>query len=131
MDIGKLYTTQISMTEWFEKIGHDNLGALREEDYQKRERLKIINRLTGMPFDEPAQFEAADIANNTPAFQEYVKERGGEVVALRLNPKDSNLQKHRLRGKTVREMVEWFKTLDIDPKNYKADFVPHANVQLL
>ena len=131
MDIGKLYTTQISMTEWFEKIGHSKLAALREEDYQKRERLKVINRVTGMPFDEPQQFEAADIANNTPEFQKYLTEHGDEVVALRLNPKDSSLQKHRLRGKTVREMVDWFHTLDIDPAKYKADFVPHANVQLL
>jgi phosphohistidine swiveling domain-containing protein len=130
MDIGKLYTTQISMTEWLEKINHSDLAAHREEDYQKRERLKVIHRLTGMPYDEPEQFEAADIANNTPEFQTYLKEHGDEIVALRLNPKDSSLKKHRLRGKTVREMVDWFKTLDIDPKNYKADFVPHANVQL-
>lgn len=130
MDIGKLYTTQISMTEWFEKIGHSKLAALREEDYQKRERLKIINRLTGMPFDEPQQFEAADIANNTPAFQTYLKEHGDAIVALRLNPKNSSLPKHRLRGKTVREMVDWFHTLTINPADYKADFVPHADVQL-
>lgn len=130
MDIGKLYTTQISMTEWFEKIGHRKLAQLREEDYQKRERLKIINRITGMPFDEPRQFEATDIANNTPEFQTYVKEHGHEIVALRLNPKNAQLQKHRLRGKTVREMVDWFHTLDINPADYKADFVPHADVQL-
>lgn len=130
MDIGKLYATQISMTEWLEKINHSNLAAHREEDYKKRERLKAINRITGMPYDEPKQFEAADIANNTQEFQTYLKEHGDEVVALRLNPKDSSLKKHRLRGKTVREMIDWFKTLDIDPKNYKADFVPHAKVQL-
>jgi len=131
MDIGKLYTTQISMTEWFEKIGHSKLAALRDEDYKKRERLKVINRLTGMPFDEPVQFAATDIAKNTPALQKYVAEHGDEVVALRLMPEDSALPKHRLRGKTVREMIDWFHTLGIDPAQYSADFVPHAAVQLL
>src|SRR5262245_61844924 len=130
MDIGKLYTTQISMTEWFEKIGHSKLAELRDEDYKKRERLKVINRLTGLPFDEPVQFEATDIAKNTRALQDYVAEHGDDTVALRLIPKDSSLPKHRLRGKTVREMIEWFDTLGIDPKKYTADFVPHAAVQL-
>jgi phosphohistidine swiveling domain-containing protein len=130
MDIGKLYTTQISMTEWFERIGHDKTMALRDEDNKKRERLKVINRLTGMPFDEPVQFTAQDISKNTPAFQKYLKEHSEETVALRLIPADPALPKHRLRGKTVREMVEWFHTLNIDPAAYSADFVPHAAVQL-
>lgn len=130
MDIGKLYATQISMTEWFERIGHEKTMALREEDNKKRERLKVIARVTGMPYDEPVQFAAADIANNTPAFQTYLAEHGDEIVALRLIPQDPALPKHRLRGKSVREMVAWFKTLDIDPTAYSADFVPHAHVQL-
>lgn len=131
VDIGKLYMTQISMTEWFEKIGHSQTAALREEDNKKRERLKVINRITGMPFDEPRQFEAADIATNTPEFQTYLAEHGDDQIALRLIPKDAKLPKHRLRGKSVREMVEWFGTLGINPSDYTADFVPHANVQLL
>lgn len=130
MDIGKLYTTQISMTEWFERIGHDKTMALRDEDNKKRERLKVIKRITGMPFDEPVQFAAQDITKNTPAFQKYLKEHGEEIVALRLIPADPALPKHRLRGKTVREMVDWFNTLNIDPAAYNADFVPHAKVQL-
>lgn len=130
MDIGKLYTTQISMTEWFERIGHEKTMELRDEDNKKRERLKIINHVTGMPFDEPVQFAAADIADTTPDFKNYLKEHGDETVALRLIPKDPALPKHRLRGKTVREMVAWFTTLNINPADYKADFVPHADVQL-
>lgn len=130
MDIGKLYATQISMTEWFERIGHEKTMALRDEDNKKRERLKVINRVTGMPFDEPVQFAAQDIAQNTAAFQSYLKEHGDETVALRLIPANPALPKHRLRGKTVREMVDWFHTLDIDPTAYSADFVPHARVQL-
>jgi len=130
MDIGKLYTTQISMTEWFERIGHSKTAMLREEDNKKRERLKIISQLTGMPFDEPRQFQATDIAHATPGFQQYLKKHGNDTIGLRLIPKDSNLPKHRLRGKTVREMVDWFHTLGIDPKQYMADFVPHAAVQL-
>lgn len=130
MDIGKLYTTQISMTEWFERIGHKKTMTLRDEDNKKRERLKVIHKTTGMPFDEPVQFTAADIADTTPAFKKYLKEHGDDTVALRLIPDDPKLPKHRLRGKTVREMVDWFHTLDIDPAAYRADFVPHANVQL-
>lgn len=43
MDITKLYQTQISLTEWLEKIGHENAKVFREEDNEKRERLKTLN----------------------------------------------------------------------------------------
>lgn len=130
MDIGKLYTTQISMTEWFERINHKQTAELRREDNEKRHRLKLIHQITGMPFDEPTQFEAADIAERTPALQSFVHKHGDELCALRLIPKNPALPKLRLRGKKVREMLDWFDAQQIDPADYLADFVPHSNVQL-
>jgi len=130
MDIAKLYTTQISMTEWFEKINHKQTATLREEDNKKRERLKTINDITGMPFDEPTQFKATDIAKQTPQFKKFLAEHGDELCALRLLPTDSNMPKLRLRGKTIRETLKWFAEQKIDPAKYVGDFVPHSSVQL-
>lgn len=126
MDLAKLYSTQISMTEWFEKINHSQTAALREEDNKKRDRLKIIKQVTGMPFDEPTQFPAADIAERTPAFQKFLDEHGDELCALRLIPHNPELPKLRLRGKTIRDVLDWFNEQPINPKDYAADFVPHA-----
>lgn len=126
MDLAKLYATQISMTEWFEKINHKQTAALREEDNKKRERLKVINRVTGMPFDEPTQFPATALVDRTPEFKKFLDEHGDELCALRLLPDDASLPKLRMRGKTIRGVLDWFAEQDIEPAHYKADFVPHA-----
>ena len=126
MDQAKLYETQISFTEWFERIHHDQTATMREEDNEKRERLKILHDLIQLPFDQPTQFLATEIVQNSPQFQKFLQERGHEYCALRLIPLRADLPKLRLRGKTIREVLSWFSQQKIDPAHYKADFVPHA-----
>ncbi|MFA4872976.1 MAG: PEP-utilizing enzyme [Patescibacteria group bacterium] len=125
MDITKLYQTQISLTEWLEKIGHEKARAFREEDNEKRERMKVLNEVIGLPFDRPVQFSAMDIASQSALFQEFFAARGDELCALRLIPLDPSLPKLRMRGHTVKEAVAWFHAQQIEPVNYRADFVSH------
>lgn len=124
--IADLYRTQQSLTEWLQDIHHKDAEAIRREDNEKRERLKVLHRVIGLPFDQPVQFEASDISNNTSQFQKYLTEHEDELCALRLIPKEDGLPKLRMRGKSVREAVEWYAEQNIDPKKYRADFVPHA-----
>jgi phosphohistidine swiveling domain-containing protein len=124
--LAKMYKTQKSFTEWLEDIKHKDVEALRREDNDKRERLKVLKELIGLPFDEPTQFEASDLARPSPKLKKYLKNHGDELCALRLIPKiDDSLPKLRMRGKSVREAYEWFKEQDIDSPQYRADFVPH------
>ena len=52
MDLTELYKTQISFSEWFEKIQYANKIEFRTEDNEKRERLAVLNRIIGLPFDK-------------------------------------------------------------------------------
>jgi phosphohistidine swiveling domain-containing protein len=127
MDISELYRTQIGLSEWLEAIGHSKTTSFREEDNKKRERLKILNTVIGLPFDEPTQFPATAVAHRTPDFQKFISEHGHELCALRLIPLDPALPKLRMRGQTIRDVAyQWFFEQKIDPTNYKADFVPHT-----
>ncbi|MEO6760952.1 MAG: PEP-utilizing enzyme [Candidatus Saccharimonadales bacterium] len=123
--LAELLKTQKSLTEWLQDIGHQDTEALRREDNEKRERLKVLNRTINLPFDEPVQFEATDITNRTLKFKTYLKDHGQDLCALRLIPKDKALPKLRMRGKTVSEAVVWFHEQEIDSKDYRADFMPH------
>lgn len=126
MDLKKLYATQISLTEWFEKIGHARAREMRVEDNEKRERLRVLNERIGLPFDRPFQCAAADIADRTPAFMDHLAAHGDELCALRLIPLDPELPKLRMRGMTVAEVATtWFAEQGIDATKYRADFVPH------
>ena len=104
----EFWSKQISLTEWYENIGHKLTSEMREEDNLKRERLRVLHNTIGLPFDEPHQFEAKDISNPTTNFDEFLKTHGTQLCALRLIPKEKNLAKLRMRGKSVLDAVQWF-----------------------
>lgn len=126
-DLAEIWKTQKSLTEWLEDINHKDAAAIRREDNDKRERLKVLNKIIGLPFDEPVQFDGADLTNKSSALEKYLAEHGEELCALRLMPKEEGLPKLRMRGKSVAEAYEWFLEQNVDGVKYKADFVPHVN----
>ena len=118
--------TQISFTEWFEKIDHHLTEEMRREDNEKRERLRVLQRYLNIPFDEPVKFEAIELAQESSRLQNFVTKRKSELCALRLIPKEDDLPKLRFRGHTVLEALAWFKEQTLDPAKYRAEFMPHT-----
>lgn len=125
-ELSDIWHTQKSLTEWLEDINHADASVIRREDNDKRERLKVLNHLIGLPFDEPVQFDGADLAKKSPALTAYLREHGSELCALRLMPKQEGLPKLRMRGKSVAEAYQWFLDQKVDGSQYRADFVPHV-----
>lgn len=126
-DLTEFYKKQISLTEWFEAIGHADAAKLRLEDNEKRERLNVLNKLMGLPFDKPVQFSAADVTKRSPAFKTYLQEHGEELCAVRIIPDNPKLPKLRMRGHSVADGTKWFDEQQIDPVHYRVDFVPHSD----
>ncbi len=124
--LAELLKTQKSLTEWLEDIKHSDATLIRKEDNDKRERLKVLHEVIGLPFDKPTQFEATELSEDNQKFMAFLKERGAELCALRLMPKKEGLPKLRMRGKTTTDAYAWFKEQKIDPADYRADFIPHA-----
>ncbi len=126
--LAKLLETQVSLSEWIQRVNHDEAAALTEEDNYKRDRLGQVNKAIGLPTDTPTKFEAVDLTNRTQEFKDFLTEHGDELCALRLVPKpgNSDLPKLRMRGKSIRDVLGWFDQQNIDPEKYMADFVPHA-----
>ncbi len=124
--LAELLKTQKSLTEWLEDIKHSDAALIRKEDNEKRERLKVLNEAIDLPFDKPTQFDADELNDGNKKFKRFLEERGDELCALRLMPKEDNLPKLRMRGKTIKGAYVWFKEQEIIQKDYRADFVPHA-----
>lgn len=127
-DFSGIWKTQKSLTEWLEDIDHADTEAIRQEDNNKRERLAVLNEIIALPFDKPVKFTAAELATPSPAFEKYLREHGDDLCALRLIPLKDRLPKLRMRGKTVAGAYKWFKTLDIHPEDYRADFLGQEKV---
>lgn len=123
--LAELLKTQKSLTEWLEDIKHRDVDSIRREDNDKRERLRFLNEIIGLPYDKPVQFEASDLTDSNPVFSSYLRSHGKELCALRLLPKNDGLAKLRMRGKNIQSAYAWFKDQKIDPGQYLADFVPH------
>lgn len=126
--LAKLYETQKSLTEWLEDIKHKDTEAIRLEDNDKRERLKVLKNIIGLPFDEPVKFKATDLRDKTPAYLSYLRKHGDELCALRLMPKDGTIPKLRMRGKSVAQVYDWFLEQNIDAISYRAEYIPHAEI---
>jgi phosphohistidine swiveling domain-containing protein len=124
-----LYLTQKSLTEWLEDINHHDAEALRKEDNEKRERLATLKEIAGIPYDEQVKFTARDVADNTPEHAKFLAEHGDELCALRLIPLDHSLPKLRMRGWTVTNVQSWFRDQNIDPDKYRAEYMPHSEIQ--
>ena len=124
--LAELLKTQKSLTEWLEDIKHRDAAVIRKEDNEKRERLKVLSEIIGLPYDKPTQFEASELNDNSPAFTAFLKQRGEELCALRLMPKEEGSPKLRMRGKSIKGTYAWFLEQSIDPDKYRADFVPHV-----
>ena len=129
-DLTKLYETQISLTEWFENAKHKLSDAHRKEDNEKRERLAILNEVTGLPFDKAVVFKASDLVIQPRYFKEFLKKHGQEKCALRLVPTAATLPKLRMRGFKIKDSLKWFSQQNINPEKYDAHFVPHGDTQL-
>ena len=128
LDITELYKTQISLSEWFDKASHKAIEEFRVEDNEKRERLRVLNRLIGMPYDAPVQFSVLDIEIATPKFKKFLVKHGSELCALRLIPLDPKLPKLRMRGQKIKDVVsKWYKEQNIDTAKYRAEFIPHSD----
>jgi hypothetical protein len=121
------YKKYISLTEWLHGMGHAEAGVMRTEDNDKRERLRVLNELIGLPYDKPYQFTAREAAERTPGFKKFVQEHGQELCAIRLIPLDPALPKLRMRGKTIAEAVGWLDKQNLDHAKYRVDFVPHPH----
>ncbi len=128
-DLGTLFLTQKSLSEWLHDIAHEDTTELRHEDNEKRERLRVLKEIIGIPFDTPVQFAATDIANHSPKHEAYLKEHANELCALRLIPLDKSLPKLRMRGKSVQAVQQWFNDQKIDPEKYRAEDIPHSDDQ--
>ena len=123
-----IWETQKSLTEWLEDIGHARTEDIRQEDNDKRERLAVLHDIIDLPFDQPVKFTANDLAKPTKAFSDFLQKHSEELCALRLIPQKPQLSKLRMRGKTIKEAYEWFETLDINPADYRADFLGQERV---
>lgn len=125
-ELAELLKTQKSLTEWLEDINHSEAETIRADDGLKRERLRRLNEIIGLPYDRPTQFECTDMTNENSQFADFLKEHGEELCALRLMPKRAGLPKLRMRGKNIAEAYKWYIDQNVEPKDYKGDFVPHA-----
>lgn len=125
--LSELLKTQKSLTEWLEDIKHSDTALIRKEDNEKRERLRVLNEVIDLPYDKPTQFQATELRDYSTNFANFLEEHGSELCALRIIPIKDGLPKLRMRGKTISGAYDWFKEQDINPDDYRADFVPHIS----
>lgn len=130
-NLSKLFKKQISLSEWFDDINHDETHNFRNEDNWKRQRMQDLSLYIPFPSDVPTSFDALDISNKSEEYKDFLINRWDELCALRLIPKEEWFPKLRMRWLSVSEVVNtWLPKQNIDYNKYQADFVPHSETSL-
>ncbi|MFA6429067.1 MAG: PEP-utilizing enzyme [Patescibacteria group bacterium] len=130
VDLATFLKSQISLSEWLEKIGSTKTTAFRAEDNEKRVRLKVLGDLIGLPSDQPTTFTAQEVADRSETVRAWVDAHSHEKCALRLIPLDPAQPKYRTRGSTVADALVWFAEQPVDYTAYRVDFMPHPEEHL-
>ncbi|PIT86899.1 MAG: hypothetical protein COU33_00610 [Candidatus Magasanikbacteria bacterium CG10_big_fil_rev_8_21_14_0_10_43_6] len=125
MSLQALYKKNISLSEWFEAVGHTHAELFRKEDGDKSTRLTILHDTIGMSYEKPTIFPLAAVLDNSKEFQLFYQEKKQTLCAFRLVPKDPSLPKLRMRGETVASTLTWLHSQHIDPSAYVLHIVPH------
>lgn len=120
------------MTEWFAAIGDiQRSQAFRAEDNGKAERMEVLYQEIGLQYERPEPFEAKDARDRSLAFEKVLQERGHELCAMRLVPKNSALPKLRQRGLSIQACYhDWFLQQTIQPEDYTLYLCPHSDTLL-
>jgi phosphohistidine swiveling domain-containing protein len=124
-ELGKLLKTQISLSEWLRDLDLDFVDSFIKEDVNKRSTLSSVAEFIDIPTEPNYMFEALDLLNNSPEFSEFLDKNGDNLYAMRLLPKVKGLEKLRLRGLSLNELVEWFNNQEISHDQYMVNLIDH------
>lgn len=125
-ELADLLQKQISLTEWLQAIQHPDAVELRHEDGTKAERMAAVHEIIGLPFDQPIlQCPTTDLTPDNHVYKAFLATYANEMCRLRLTPTEKGLPKFRMRGKTVKDTLEWFEQQPIDRSKYRAEVVRH------
>jgi phosphohistidine swiveling domain-containing protein len=130
MKIKEINEQMPSITEWMEEAEVGDVDEFRNEDNTKRDRLEKLNDILNIEYDRPEKMLATDILHTTKIFRDVLKDKGDERCALRLVPIHKNLPKLRIRGRSLRESLDWFGKQVINHADYKAEIYPHNDETL-
>lgn len=124
-DLGKLLKTQISLSEWLRELNLDFVEQFIQEDVNKRKTLNSIAQFINLPTESNYMFEATDILNNSEQFASFFSDNKNKLYAMRLLPKQKGLEKLRMRGLSLADLVNWFNDQQIDHSNYTVNLIDH------
>ncbi|MBP7837533.1 hypothetical protein KA021_02450 [Candidatus Saccharibacteria bacterium] len=126
-ELADLLKKQISLTEWLQDIDVDYIDAFRKEDSSKRKTLGEIAEITGWPVEGNVTFEAVDVRSRSALFNDFLQKNKSKLYAMRLLPKEPRLEKIRLRGLSLGELMDWFDQLDVEHDKYEVNIIDHPS----
>lgn len=114
-----------SLIDWLEKIGETDLRELRQEDYGKFDRLKILGEILNIPTMQPLAITVSDLINNSTNLQQLISNSGEKQYAIRLIPTNTQNDKIRIRNISINDFVNrWLPTQNINLNDYKLEIIP-------
>lgn len=124
-DLADLLKKQVSLTEWLQGVEVDYIDTFRKEDTGKRRTLGDMAEIIGWPIESNVTFSAVDVQKRGGAFGNFLQKNEKSLYAMRLLPKKPGLEKLRLRGISLGELMNWFDQQQIQHDEYEVNLIDH------
>jgi phosphohistidine swiveling domain-containing protein len=124
------FSKHLSLSQWAIDADIINKNDLIKEDATKRDRLAVLNERIDLPIVKVHSFIYEDIRNNSSAFSTFFDSAGDHLYALRASPREDGLAVQRNRKLTVRELLNWILSLDIELEKYDFNFELHIDPEI-
>ena len=82
-----------SLDRWMRAVNFPNLKSFLREDYNKRSRLQLLNKLTKIRYESADQINASD--TNDKQLLNYFSKQNTKLFSFRLIPRNISLPKFR------------------------------------
>lgn len=126
-DLGNLLKKQISLSEWLRSLDVSYVDDFTKEDVDKRKTLGRLSDLIGLPVEGNVLFEAVEVRDLGPAFRDFLEKNEDNLYAMRLLPKKAGLEKLRMRGLSLSQLMDWFGEQQIEHQDYEVNLIDHPS----
>jgi len=121
------FQEHLSLSDWLIQANVGNRDDFVREDATKRDRLRLLNEIIGLPIVPTTSLTTRDIVDQSDAYEALLYDAGNTPYALRAVPRAQGLPVLRNRKLPVGELVSWFLSQGADLSRYDLSFEVHID----
>jgi phosphohistidine swiveling domain-containing protein len=121
------FQEHLSLSDWLIGANIQDRDEIVREDATKRDRLRLLNQIIGLPIVPTTSLTTRDIIDQSDTYLALLSSAGDTPYAVRAVPRVGGLPVLRNRRLPVRDLVKWLFSMGADLNSYDLSFEVHID----